>query len=125
MATPLERIFQAWEHRDGPAVLATVDPDGSPNIIYVSFIKRYGDDKFAVADTYFHKTRDNVQRGGRAALLFITRDGVSYQVKGDMEYHTAGLIFEDIRKTWILPDEPVAALVLTIRHAYRQSEKLI
>jgi uncharacterized protein len=125
MADIPESLFQAWDLRDGPAVLATVNPDGAPNVIYVSYVKRFEEDKMVVADTYFHKTRDNIRQHAKAALLFITRDGESWQIKGDVEYHTAGPVFEDIRQTWILPAEPIAAMVLNIRQVFRQSKQLM
>jgi len=50
-----DSVRQAWEDRDGPAILATVSPDGVPNIIYVGCVGAFGDDRLVVADNYFHK----------------------------------------------------------------------
>lgn len=39
MTNGMELIAQAWENREGPAVLATVDAAKAPNVIYVGEIR--------------------------------------------------------------------------------------
>ena len=94
-----ETVQTAWSNRDGPIILATVDSEGQPNAIYAGSVREYGDDSLVVADNYFHKTRANIHAGSKGALLFITKDHKSYQIKGRFEYHTAGPVFDDM-KTW-------------------------
>lgn len=119
-----ESMRQAWIDRDGPVVLATVDPNSCPNIIYATCVSEFGDDRIVVADNYFHKTRKNLIHGGKGALLFRSRDGKAYQVKGQLEYHTDGEIFNHM-KSWNPSHHPGhAAAVLRIEEIFSGAEKL-
>ena len=112
MTTLPEIVNQAWEQREGPVVLATVDAEGVPNAIYATCVSRYSEDTFVVADNFFHKTKSNILNGSHGTLLFITKKGKAYQLKGTFEYHTSGAIFDDM-KQWNperLPGHAAAAL---------------
>jgi len=124
MASLSKDVLQAWQDRDGPVILATTDADGTPNIIYATCVGAFGDDCLVVADNYFDKTRKNLQRGGKGSLLFMTKDGKAYQVKGTLEYHTEGEVFDDM-KTWNPEKHPGhAAAALRVEEAYSGAEKL-
>jgi predicted pyridoxine 5'-phosphate oxidase superfamily flavin-nucleotide-binding protein len=56
-----EIASQAWENREGPVVLTTVDSNGSPNSIYVTCVKKISDGKIVVADNKMNKTRANIK----------------------------------------------------------------
>ena len=43
-----------------------------------------------IADNFFFKTRANIEAGSPAALLFLTNDGKSYQIKGTIELLAEG-----------------------------------
>lgn len=58
-----------------------------------------------VADNYFDKPRQNIKASSKGAALFITDDGKAYQLKGSLEYHDAGPVFEDMKK-WNPPTHP-------------------
>ena len=119
-----ESVRQAWEDRDGPIILATVGEDGVPNIIYAASVGIYGDDRLVVADNYFNKTRKNLLRDGRGCILFRDKSGKAYQVKGSLEYHTEGEIFERM-KAWNPPKHPGhAAAALRVEEAFSGAEKL-
>ncbi|MHC1739862.1 MAG: pyridoxamine 5'-phosphate oxidase family protein [Anaerolineaceae bacterium] len=120
-----EEINQAWENREGPVVLTTVDKDGNPNAIYATCVSMYREDTLVVADNYFNKTKANILAGSQATLLFITKEGKSYQVKGKIEYHTEGAIFEDMKR-WNPADLPGhAAAALKVKQAFSGAEKLV
>jgi predicted pyridoxine 5'-phosphate oxidase superfamily flavin-nucleotide-binding protein len=117
-------VKEAWENKEGPVVLATVDSDGLPNVIYATCVSLYGDDRLVVADNYFDKTRKNIVAGSRGAALFITKDGKAYQLKGALEYHKAGPIFEDMKK-WNSPKHPGhGATALVVEEVYSGAERL-
>lgn len=117
-------VREAWEDRDGPVILATVDDDGTPNIIYATCVGLFGDGRLVVADNYFDKTRRNLLRGGRGALLFRSKKGNAYQIKGTLEYHKDGEMFA-FMKSWNPPTHPGhAAAVLKVDAAYSGAEKL-
>lgn len=115
---------EAWDDRDGPVILATVGPNGTPNIIYVTCVGTFGDDRLVVADNYFDKTRRNLLAGGKGAMLFRSKAGKAYQVKGTLEYHTDGEVFQSM-KTWNPTKHPGhAAAALRIEAVYSGAEKL-
>src|SRR5690554_8126894 len=92
-----QNVRQAWKDREGPVILATVGEDGVPNIIYATCVGVVGEDRLVVADNYFDKTRKNLLTGGLGSLLFRCNDGKAYQVKGKLEYHKDGKIFDDMK----------------------------
>ncbi len=123
--TPIPKsVCDAWQDRDGPAILATVSKEGIPNIVYVSCVSIFGDDRFVVADNYFNKTRKNIHAGSKGALLFLDKKRKSYQVKGAFEYHRDGEIFAHM-KAVNPPQHPGhAAVALLVEEVYSGSEKL-
>jgi len=125
MATLPESVCQAWEDREGPVILTTVDAAGSPNAIYATCVALYGDDTIVVADNYFDKTRKNILAGSPGSILFITKEGKAYQVKGTIAYHQDGPVFDDMKK-WNPEKHPGhAAAALTATEVYCGAEKLL
>lgn len=124
MASLPQNVRQAWEDRDGPVILATVSPEGIPNIIYATCVGVFGEDRLVVADNYFEKTRANLLSGGEGALLFRNGEGKAFQIKGTLEYHQDGEIFDDM-KTWNPAKHPGnAAAALVVKEVYSGAEKL-
>ena len=120
-----EIVREAWINREGPVVLVTVSADGVPNAIYATCVGTFGDDRLVVADNYFDKTRQNLLGGGRGALLFITKEGKAYQVKGTLEYHRDGAVFESM-KTWNPAKHPGhAAAALRVEEVYSGATRLV
>ena len=119
-----ESLKTAWEKRDGPLVLATVDADGTPNAVYVMSVKLLSDGRIAIADNKFHKTRANIKNGSRGSLLFIAKDRAAYQAKGTIEYVTSGPIYDDML-TWVdARFARVAVAALSVEHLFSGAEKL-
>jgi len=119
-------VSAAWDEHHGPVILATVNADGVPNIIYATCVGKFGDDRLVVADNYFSKTRANIQGGApTGSLLFITEAGKAYQVKGTLEYHTEGEVF-DAMKQWNPSNHPGnAAAAIRVEEVYSGAEKLL
>lgn len=119
-----ETVRTAWENREPIAVLSTVDPDGTPNVIYVSIVGRYDDSTFFVANNAFHKTQRNILAGSKAALLFITKDFKAYQIKGTIELQTSGPVFEEMKR--ITPEKypGSSAAVLHVEAIFSGAEQL-
>lgn len=125
MAKIPEAVSQAWEAMDGPVIFTTVNREGIPNSIYATCVSKYSDEYLVVADNYFSKTRENIKSGSRGSLLFITADKKSYQIKGSIEYHREGPVFEDMKK-WNPENHPGhAAAVLKVEEVYSGSERLL
>ena len=105
-------------------VLATVAADGSPNIIYATCVGLHGDERAVVADNYFDKTRRNLQAGCKGAILFMTADKKAYQLKGTLEYHTSGPVFDGM-KTWNPAKHPGhAAAALVVDEVYSGAKRI-
>jgi len=122
-----QKIIDAWADRDGPVILATVSDAGVPNIIYATCVGIFGNERLVVADNFFNKTRRNLLQacGCRGAILFRSKDGKAYQVKGTMEYHKDGEIFESMKK-WNPPQHPGhAAAALKAEEVYSGAEKIL
>ncbi len=121
-----DEVRHAWKDRDGqPAILATVAPDGTPNIIYVNCWSLYGGDRVVIADNFFNKTKANIMAGSKGALLFRRSDGTPYQIKGSFEYHTEGEVYDDMKR-WNPAGKPGrAAAAIVAEEVYSRAERLL
>jgi uncharacterized protein len=118
-------LKDAWDRHEGPIILSTTDKTGVPNAIYATCVKMLDDGRIVVADNYFNKTRTNIKNGSKGAVLFITKEKKSYQAKGEIEYFTAGPIYEEMRQ-WVDQKHPrIAAVALRVDELYSGAEKLI
>ncbi len=119
-----EKVSKAWDERKGPIVFTTVDEKGIPNAIYATCVNKFNEDTIAIADNFFDKTRKNILAGSKGSILFITNEDKAFQVKGAIEYHKEGNIFEDMKK-WNPKENPgCAAAALKVKEVYSGSEKL-
>ena len=118
-----EAVQQGWDHRNGPVVFTTVNADGVPNAIYATCVSQYDDEHLVVADNYFGKTKSNIEAGSMGSLLFITKEGKAYQVKGTIEYDTSGAYYKDM-KCWNGERPGNAAAVLCVEEVFSGSTKL-
>ena len=125
MAAIPETVSKEWENREGPAVFATFDANGIPNAIYVTCVAKFDEETIVIADNYFDKTRKNIFSGSKGTILFINNKGKAFQVKGTIEYHKKGEIFEDMKK-WNPKKHPGnAAAALKVEEIYSGSEKIL
>ena len=125
MAALPEKVSKAWEDREGPVVLSTVNANGVPNAIYATCVSKFSEDTIVVANNYFSKTLKNILAGSKGSILFITKERKSYQIKGSIEYHKEGIIFEDMKK-WNPEKHPGhAAAALKVEEVYSGAEKLL
>jgi len=125
MALLPEEVSKAWENRKGPIILTTVSKGGTPNSIYATCVSKYSEGTLVVANNYFSKTLKNIEAGSSGSILFITPDNKSYQVKGRIEYHTDGPLFEDMKK-WNPEKHPGhAATALKVEAVFKGAEQLL
>jgi len=119
-----DEVKAAWDEKEDAVVLTTVNKSGVPNSIYATCVSKFDDETFVVADNYFNKTQKNILDGSKGALLFITKDGKSYQLKGSFDYLTEGEVFDDMKK-WNPKEHPGhAAAALKVEEVYKGGEKL-
>jgi predicted pyridoxine 5'-phosphate oxidase superfamily flavin-nucleotide-binding protein len=125
MAVLPEAVSKAWDSHEGPIVLTTVDAEGNPNAIYATCVRKFSEDTLVVADNFFKKTRANILSGSKGSLLFITKEGKSFQVKGRIEYHTEGAVYDDM-KQWNSAKLPGhAAAALRVEQVFSGGEQLV
>jgi len=120
-----EDVKEAWNGKEGPVILSTVNGKGEPNSIYATCANLFRGDYVVVADNFFSKTRENILSGSKGAVLFITGENKAFQLKGTVEYHREGEIFEDMKK-WNpenLPGHGAAAL--RVEEIFSGAEKLL
>lgn len=119
-----EEILAAWNDREGPVVLSTVDACGTPNSIYAGIAHLTTDGRLAVCDNYFNKTKKNIDAGTKACLLFLAKNRKSYQVKGTIDYHISGQLYDEML-SWSDPKHPRKGMaVLNVETIYRGKDKL-
>jgi len=119
-----EKVSKAWDERKGPVIFATVDGNGVPNAIYATCVNKFNEGTIVIADNFFDKTQKNILAGSKGSILFITNEEKAFQVKGCIEYHKEGDIFEDMKK-WNPKQLPGhAAAVLKVEEVYSGSKKL-
>ncbi len=120
-----EAVSKAWEDRKGPVIFTTVNESGTPNAIYVGCVSKFGEDTIVIANNYFSKTQENIFAGSKGSILFITNEGKSYQIKGTIDYHTEGDIFDDMKK-WNPSQHPGhGAAAIKVEEVYSGAEKLL
>ena len=108
-----QEVIEAWNNKEDAIVLTTISKEGVANSIYVTCTGLYEGHKIVIADNYFEKTRANILDGSAGAVLFITNGGKAYQLKGALEYHKEGAVF-DFMKTWNPEQHPGHAAVALI-----------
>jgi len=125
MAKLPEDVSKAWEDRQGPIVFSTVAGGTDPNAIYATCVSKFDDETILIADNYFDKTKKNILEGSRGSVLFITDEKKAYQLKGAIEYHQEGALFENM-KSWNPEKHPGHAVAaLKVEEVYSGSKKLI
>lgn len=125
MATLPEKVSKAWEDREGPVILTTVNVDGIPNAIYTSCVSVYSEDTIVIANNKLSKTLENILSGSRGSILFITTEGKSFQIKGSIEYHKEGTLFDNMKSWNPKQDLGFGAVALKVEEAYTGAEKLL
>jgi len=126
MAKLTEAASKAWEARQGPCVLTTVDSKRNPNSVWVTNVNKIADDKIVIADNKFCKTRDNIIEGSKVSLLYITAEKEAYQIKGTADYLTEGPIYDDMKKGWLDPKfAGHGAVVINVEEVFKGAEKLV
>lgn len=127
MAKLLPEVKTAIE-KTSPVCIATADKNGTPNIIYVTFLKAFDDETIIIADNKFNKTGINIKSNPVLSLVVLDSDTKkAYQIKGKAEYTTEGEKY-DYAVKWVQslrPDlTPKAGVYISIDEIYCGAEKL-
>jgi len=105
--------------------VATSDPEGIPNVVYIKYLKVVDDQTVLIADNYLHKTRSNILRNPKLSFVVLDEDKGSFQIKGTAKRLIDGPMYGEVLK-WV-PDRlpKVAAIVLSVEQVYNGSKQLI
>lgn len=125
MPTLTPDAYQAWQQREKRMVLTTADKNNVPNAIWVLCAELLDDNKVVIANNSMQKTLGNVGGGGKAALLYIAPEREAYQIKGKIEQHSSGPVYEHM-KSWLSPNFPGrSAVLLHIEEVYYGAERVV
>ena len=125
MAKLTPEALQAWEQRNDLMVFTTSDTNNIPNSIWVICVKLINDEQFLIANNAFDKTLKNINSGSKGVLLYIAPEREAYQVKGSLQYHSSGPVYNDM-KNWLDPKFPgKGALVLNIEEVYYGAKQVV
>lgn len=70
--------------------LATVMPDGKPNVIGVAFVKVIGKNKLLVTDNYMNQSIKDIETNPSVAVVVWDKDMSGFKLVGEAEYHSEG-----------------------------------
>ena len=119
-----ETLEKVWADRQKFIIFTTVDGNNTPNSVYIGYASLYDENTLLLADNKMSKTKDNVLKGSKGSVLFITSETKSYQLKGSLSYLTEGDYFTDMKK-WNREDLPgYGVVVLKIEEIYSGADKL-
>ena len=120
-----KEALQAWHQREQKMVFTTCDQNNLPNSVWVICAKLINDEQFVIANNSFDKTLSNIKSGSKGSLLYIAPEREAYQIKGALEYHDKGEIYDDMKK-WLGPKFPgKGACVLNIEEVFYGAEQVV
>jgi len=105
-----------------PIPIATATKDGTPNVVFIGFMKILDDETLLLADNFFLKTAANLSENPRISILcYDGETKKSYQIKGSAKVYKAGPQFDEMRK-WVHSVNPKlpakAAILVTVEAVY-------
>ena len=96
MARLPEEVLEALESDEKRCVLATVNEDGSLNLVPVGSLRAIGDDRVAYACCFNGKTTRNLREGRKRVAIAVWKPRLEgFQIKGALqEMHDSGELFD-------------------------------
>ncbi|MGB8226548.1 MAG: pyridoxamine 5'-phosphate oxidase family protein [Sedimentisphaerales bacterium] len=102
--------------------VATSTSKGTPNVVYIKYLKVIDDQTILIADNYLNKTRDNVLNNGKIAFAVLDDEKGSFQIKGTARRFTEGAMYDEVQK-WVPEKLPrVAAVVMYVEEIYNGAD---
>jgi hypothetical protein len=95
MAKMPQVVIEKFADMEAPKFMATVDDDGNPNVAAILSVMPFGEETLVFVDLMMNKTRKNLLSNGKVAVSVLTKDAISYQVKGTFQgFQTSGPLFD-------------------------------
>jgi len=111
-------------------ILSTSTKEGTPNIIYLKFLKVYNNKQILIANNKFSKTEKNLLENPKISFVVLDRENKkSYQIKGTAEVHKDDQIFQDTVE-WVKDKSssstthPKSGIILNVEEVYCGAGKL-
>jgi len=97
MAKLPEEVIETLESDEKRCMLATVNEDGSLNLVHIGSIRAIGDEKLAYACCFDGKTTRNLEEGRKRVAIAIWKPRLEgFQVKGAFqEKYDSGELFDE------------------------------
>lgn len=93
---------RATLEKQKPAPIATADASGTPNVVYVGFLKVLDDETIMIGDNFFYKTAANLAENPKISILcYDNETKKSFQIKGKASVYKEGKYFDEMTK-WVL-----------------------
>ena len=96
-----ELLAAARASLDGalPATITTVDADGVPNVTYISRVMYVDEERVALSNQFFRKTRANLESNPHAVVMTVDpRDSRQFLLTLEFEgSHTKGPVFDQLK----------------------------
>jgi len=73
-----------------PVALATVMPNGKPNVIGVAFVKVIGEDKLLITDNFMKQTVKDIKANPNIATVVWDKDMNGFKLVGKAKYFNGG-----------------------------------
>lgn len=86
---------------NNPMALATVMPDGRPNVIGVASVKVVDEDKLLVTDNFMNQTIKDIKNNPNVVLVVWDKDMNGFKLVGTAEYFDEG---EWLNKVKAMPE---------------------
>ncbi len=126
----IPKIIQEIINKQELHVLSTSTKEGTPNIIYLKFLKVYNNEQILIANNKFSKTRKNLLENPKISFVVLDKENKkSYQIKGTVEFHKDDQIFKDTVK-WVEDERssttthPKSGIILNVKEIYCGAEKI-
>ena len=97
--------------------LASLNPDGNPNVIAVAAAKVVNSNTIIITDNFMNQTSENIKKDSRICLAVWTKDwSEGYKIIGNAVYEDKGRWFEFVKQMKENKDyHPNAAIVITVK----------
>ena len=124
MAKMPTKVIEKFNDLSAIKFMATVDKDGTPNVVYISSLIAVDEETLVYANLMGVKTPKNLLETRKVAVnVFVPDPGVSYQVKGEfVEFISEGPFFEAFTEHPALKYDPVFGVksvgVITVKEVY-------
>ena len=91
---PMSKEMMDAIEKDNVVFLST-SADNIPNVVPIGFARPLDDENILFVDNFMNKTRDNLEKNPKAAIVVRDASKCPYQFKGTVEIFESGKYFDD------------------------------